>query len=147
MSAYITVNRREEVIERIQHINDIIENRKDIAAQYEEAKKMNPLSNIKGAGDIKSSSSGASLNCDIPIVMSMAKESLQRRLWGYDIMIADYKRGMNMLNEEEAKIIDMLYVQRRSVKKVANDLNMDRSTIYRKRDTAMRKLENEILNI
>lgn len=145
MSVYITVNRTKEVIERIKHINDIIEHRKDIAAQYEEAVKMNPLTSIKGSGDAKGKSSGT--NNDVAIAMTMAKDSLQRKKWEYDIMIADYNRGMKKLSDEERNIIELVCVQNMSEEKAGEELHLDRSTVFRKKKAALQKLEAEMLNI
>lgn len=145
MSIHVSYDPNKEVKQRIKMIDRLRENLTDLKAEYEEAIKMDPNTSTKGQGDRKGSSSGETVSKIL--IMSANKENLQNRIRELTIIINDYDRGWNLLTNEEKDLVTEIFKKGRKQEAVAKEKGMNRSTLYRKVDEALRKMKSEQINI
>ncbi len=145
MSIHVSYDPDKEIKQRIKMIDRLRDNLIDLQAEYEEAVKMDPNTSTKGEGDKTKAGKGESVNKII--VMSLNKENLEKRIRELEIIIHDYDRGWNLLNDEERELITAIFKDGRKQEQVAKERNMNRSTVYRKVDEALRKMKSEQLHI
>lgn len=69
-----------------------------------------------------------------------SREELLRRQRENELWISQVERALGCLEDEERIILDRLYVnrQRQSVDRLCRELNLEKSTVYRRRDLALR---------
>lgn len=142
MSVYLSIDKKKEVITRIKEIDTTRRTLEDLEAQSKEADKLDPLTNPKGNGDEKGRGGGD--NNDKSLTMIMVKDMLKLKCFEKKLIICDYERGMMRLSLEEYRVLESLYVKNKTVRVTSKELNMDRSTVHRKRDAALMKMIEEM---
>lgn len=148
MSIHISIDPRKEIKKRIELKDQLHENLIDAKAEYEELVKMNPTVQAKGSGDKKRN--GNNTGCETTdkiISISLRKKALKKRIAEYEIMVNDFNRGWNLLNDGEKEILTMRFINNMKQEVVAKRLGFDRKTIYSRELEALRKMEAELLDI
>lgn len=147
MSIHISLDPRREIKKRIELKKQLEENLKDARAEYDELIKMDPIAKARGSGDIKENGNSGINNTDKVISMTLRKKALKKKIGEYEVMLHDYNRGWNLLNDTEKEILSMRFIDNLKQEAVAKRLNFERKTIQRKEQEALRKMETELLDI
>ena len=86
---------------------------------------------VKGGGS-KQEDRLLDINCRLHKLQQNHDENMK--------MFENMERGLNQLTELENKIVNKLWIERKSVEKVARELHMSKATIYRRSDEALKTL-------
>lgn len=78
---------------------------------------------------------------DIQLSRRIMLRELERNLAATRKVVEDIRQSLDALTDEEYNILDTLYMQkgRESIMQLCAELNCSKATMYRKRDSALRK--------
>lgn len=70
------------------------------------------------------------------------REELERKLEQAKLWVSVVERSLGVLDDEERRILDLMYIHRRSgsVEQLCSELNIEQASVYRRRDVALRKV-------
>lgn len=148
MSCYITIDFRTEIKKRLEYIDGIRENLKDIEAELHEVVERNTLSKTHGSGDVKETSgNGSSYYSEPSIELSMREVALRNKQFEYKSIIHDFERGWNLLNQQEKEILINRFQNCQKQETVARHMSIARRTVCNIESEALRKMEHQMIKI
>lgn len=86
---------------------------------------------------------------DVQLSRRIMQKELERNLAATQKAVEDIRQSLNALTDEEYHILDRLYMQkgRESITLLCAELNCSKATMYRKRDSALRKYAKGLYGI
>ena len=140
---YLTMNLRNETIERIVFIQAIRENRIDANAELEEVKKRNPLIRTKSLSE--SSHHGNSEAHSIAVILDAKQKALEKQIADYDNIIYGYEKGFRLLDEQEKELLKLRYHQHLTQQQAADAMCFSISRIKQINNALLNKMQNQMI--
>ena len=93
-------------------------------------------------GEIRRCQSRAALDSDARLDALARRTTLQHQLKFAREQVAATEKALQLLTEEEYMVVEMLYIApgRGHVERLCQELHCEQATIFRRRDSALRKI-------
>lgn len=140
---YLTLNLRNETVERIVFIQAIRENRIDANAELEEVKKRNPLIRTKSLSE--SSHHGGGEAHSIAVILDAKQKALEKQVADYDNIIYGYEKGYRLLDEQEKELLELRYHQHLTQQQAADAMSFSLSRIKQINNVLLNKMQNQMV--
>ena len=140
---YLTLNTRDETIERICYVESIKENLIDAMAELEEVKKRNPLVHTKSMSE--SSGYRGSEAHSIAVIFDAKEKALERQIMNYKSIIYDYEKGLRLLDEQEKELLVLRYKKNMTQLEASYAMGYSISRIKQLNASLINKMQNQIV--
>ena len=137
----LTMNWRKEVRERFERLNSLKENLNAAQLELEELNRMYPVGSVpfdKIPGNSGSNSNPA-------IRFSERKTKLKEQITEYKSLINDCEKGIRILSKDECQVLELRIVYRKTQEECSEIMQCSQSTIKRYENSALQKMETQMI--
>lgn len=137
----LTMNWRKEVRERFERLNSLKENLNAAQLELEELNRMYPVGSVPFD---KIPGNGGS-NSNPAIRFSERKTKLKEQITEYKSLINDCEKGIRILSKDECQVLELRIVYRKTQEECSEIMQCSLSTIKRYENSALQKMETQMI--